>query len=146
MMDAIAEQVDPSLPRETQLWRGLLAFFGFVAGNRDGWRVLHRQSIAQGAAFGHELTAIRARAIERVAALLMRSTSGEELAQTVRMDDREAHGLAAALVGAAESLADWWSNHPEESAAAVASKLMNLVWMGFGDLVDGQAWRPPTSP
>jgi AcrR family transcriptional regulator len=146
MMAAIAERVDPSLPRETQLWRGLLAFFDFVADNRDGWRVLHRQSIAQGAAFGHELTAIRAQAVETVADLLVLGTGGEELAQTVRMDEREARGLAAALVGAAESLADWWSHRPDEPAASVAGKLMNLVWMGFGDLVDGRVWRPPSSP
>ena len=51
--------------------------------------------------------------------------------------------LSAALVGAGESLADWWLEHPQESVGAVAGRLMNLAWMGFGDLVQGRVWLPP---
>jgi hypothetical protein len=56
---------------------------------------------------------------------------------------RDADGLAAALVGAGESMADWWLAHPDESLGAVAGRLMNLAWMGFGDLVEGRMWVPP---
>ena len=84
---------------------------------------------------------MRQRAISLVAAVLMRTGSDEGVGEAA---SQSGEALAAALVGAGESLADWWLDHPEESAGAIAARLMNLVWMGFGNLVEGQVWRPPT--
>jgi hypothetical protein len=50
--------------------------------------------------------------------------------------------LAVALVGASESLADWLADHPDEKPEAVAGRLMNVVWLGAGQLLDGVTWRP----
>jgi hypothetical protein len=58
---------------------------------------------------------------------------------------RAGEALAAALVGAGESLADWWLDHPDETADLIAARLMNLVWMGFGDLIEDRVWKPPIS-
>lgn len=142
LMEAIAEGVaEAGGTPDDQLWRGLRAFFGFVGEYRDSWRVLHRQASAQGGPFAQELMDMRRRAISLVAALLINTAEDEGVrhAATSATD-----ALAAALVGASESLADWWLDHPEESAGAVAARLMNLVWMGFGNLVEGRAWQPPT--
>src|SRR5699024_10311311 len=49
---------------------------------------------------------------------------------------------SVALVGAAESLADWWLDHPDVSPGNLASYLMNLTWLGFNDLIAGAVWRP----
>ena len=49
-------------------------------------------------------------------------------------------------IASAESLADWWLDHPDISAKLLASWLMNLVWMGFGDLVDGNVWAVTPDP
>jgi len=137
LMEAIAVGVSEAGDRpDVQLWHGLRAFFGFVGEYRDSWQVLHRQASAQGGPFAQELLDMRRRAISLVAALLM-NTSHNEAASL------HADAMAAALVGAGESLADWWLDHPEESAGTVAARLMNLVWMGFGNLVDGQMWQPP---
>jgi hypothetical protein len=54
----------------------------------------------------------------------------------------ELEPLAHALVGAGEALADWWVEHPEESAAAVAMRQMNLLWLGLERLGQGQLWAP----
>ena len=137
MMEAIASGVEPDQEPDVQLWSGLRAFFGFVGENRASWLVLHRQASTQGGPFAVELTDMRSRAVSLVAALLTQSTKapGTKL---------EAESLAAALVGAGESLAEWWLDHPEEPAGVVAARLMNLVWMGFGDLVDGNVWHPPS--
>jgi AcrR family transcriptional regulator len=137
MMEAIATGVEPDQEPDVQLWSGLRAFFGFVGENRASWLVLHRQASTQGGPFAAELMDMRGRAVSLVAALLTQSTK----APATKL---EAESLAAALVGAGESLAEWWLDHPEEPAGVVAARLMNLVWMGFGDLVDGNVWHPPS--
>ena len=40
--------------------------------------------------------------------------------------------MAYALVGAAESLADWLADHPDEDPGRTATRLMNAVWLGAG--------------
>jgi len=139
---AIAAAVKPDLPADVQLWYGLRSFFGFVGEHRDSWRVLHRQVISQGGPFTDELNAMRRKTIELVAALLMRTGSAAGVGQAA---SESGEVLATALVGAAESLADWWLDHPEETAGSIASKLMNLVWLGFGDLVEDKVWVPPSA-
>ncbi|HEY0636801.1 MAG TPA: TetR/AcrR family transcriptional regulator [Pseudonocardiaceae bacterium] len=122
------------LPPEEVLWRGLRAFFGFVHEHRDSWAVLHGQARGE---FGAEFEAIRARVIDVVAMMLTQ-------ARTERTVGTEADlaAFAHALVGAAESLAGWMVDHPGESPDAMASRLMNFVWVGFHDLLAGAVWRP----
>ncbi|WNV91305.1 TetR/AcrR family transcriptional regulator [Umezawaea sp. Da 62-37] len=141
MMEAIANGIEPDQPPDVQLWSGLRAFFDFVGENRSSWQVLHRQASSQGGPFAAELAEMRGRAVNLVAALLVHATRTQDVPSA---SEREAESLAAALVGAGESLADWWLDHPDEPAGVVASRLMNLVWMGFGDLVQGRIWHPPT--
>ena len=47
--------------------------------------------------------------------------------------------LAHAFVGAGESLANWWLDHPEESQAAMAARLMNVAWIGLSELLQSRA-------
>lgn len=137
MLEAITRGVRAELPPDMQLWHGLRAFFDFVGSQRESWQVLHRQAISQGGPFSEELLAMRDRAISLVDTLLVRGATKEGL------DDTNAtEAMAIALVGAAESLADWWLDHPEVPSKVVASRLMNLAWMGFGDLVKGNTWHP----
>jgi AcrR family transcriptional regulator len=140
MLEAVVGGIQPGLPPDVQLWHGLRSFFGFVGAYRESWRVLHRQSITQGGPFTEEVMAMRQRAISLVAAVLMRTGSDEGIGEAA---SASGEALAAALVGAGESLADWWLDHPEDSADVIAVRMMNLVWLGFGNLVDGQVWKPP---
>jgi len=136
LLDAVAGGVPVDVAPDLQLWHGLRAFFDYVGAQRASWRVLHRQAISQGGPFSEELLAMRRRAISLVDTLLVRTATKKGL------DDNATEALAAALVGAAESLADWWLDHPEVPSKVVASRLMNLAWMGFGDLVEGKVWGP----
>jgi AcrR family transcriptional regulator len=138
LLEAVIMTADPGLARDVQLWRGLEAFFKFVGDNREAWRVLHKQAGALGGSFASEFEDIRKRAIALIAALLL-GQGDESDTQAARRGD----SLAAALMGAAESLADWWLDHPEESYQTLAARLMNLLWMGFGDLLDGTPWKAP---
>lgn len=143
LIESVVEGARPGLPADAQLWHGLRAFFSFVGENRDSWRVLHRQSVAQGGTFAQTLAEIRGRAISLISALLVGAAGSAESDEVPATASHSGEALAAALVGAGESLADWWLDHPEESTDTLAVRLMNLVWMGFGDLMAGEVWKPP---
>ncbi|HEV2784669.1 MAG TPA: TetR/AcrR family transcriptional regulator [Actinophytocola sp.] len=139
LLEAVTAGIRVELGPDMQLWHGLRAFFRFVGEHRESWRVLHRQATSQGGPFSDEVVAMRARAIALVDALLVRTATKRGLDEQAT---RATEALAAALVGSAESLADWWLDHPDITDKMLASWLMNLVWMGFGDLVEGTQWIP----
>lgn len=138
MMEAIARVVEPDLPVDEQLWRGLRAFFAFVGAHRDGWAVLYRQARSQ-EPFAAEVAAMRRRMVDVVAGLLggVIEAAG---ARPPRTDDVTA--MAYALVGAGESLADWVVEHADEDPDVTATRMMNFVWLGANDLLRGSTYRP----
>ncbi|MEV6691146.1 TetR/AcrR family transcriptional regulator [Micromonospora sp. NPDC051196] len=138
MMEAIAGAAVPGLPADERLWHGLRAFFGFVGAHRDGWAVLYRQARAE-RAFADELAGMRARIVEVVAGMLGHAlrAEGREVAET------ELEVVAYALVGATESLGDWLADHPEADPEKTATRMMNVAWLGAGQLLHGVTWHPP---
>lgn len=143
MMEAIVGAVAAELPPDEQLWRGLRAFFGFVGAHRDGWAVLYRQARSE-QVFAGELATMRTQVVEVVAALLRRNLPVPEPGAR-QVTDTDLEVMAYALVGAAESLADWLTDHPAEDPERLATRLMNATWLGAGQLRLGQLWRPPAS-
>ena len=143
LVEAVIAGAAPDLPPDVQLWHGLRAFFTFVGRNQNGWRVLHRQARAEGGPFTEQVDAIRERAITTIVALLINAARGVDVDDVGETALQSGEMLAAALVGAGESLADWWLDHQEESIDLLAVRLMNLVWTGFGSLLTGRVWTPP---
>nr|MDT0659859.1 TetR/AcrR family transcriptional regulator [Micromonospora sp. DSM 115978] len=141
MMAAIAASIDPDLSPDTQLWRGLRAFFDFVGAHRDGWTVLYRQ--ARGARpFADELDTLRTRIVQVVAGMLgglLRRAAPDRAAEFVEAD---LETMAYALVGAAESLADRLCDQPDADPGRMATRMMNIVWLGADRLLRGEVWRP----
>jgi len=134
LMEAVAAVVQPGVAPDEQLFNGLRAFFDFVGAHRDGWSVLYRQARGQ-EPFAGEVQAMRGRMIEVVSSLLYRVVGAAATAV-------ELATMAYALVGAGESLADWLVDHPDTDPDTVATRLMNVVWVGAGQLLQGAAWRP----
>lgn len=147
VMEAIVRVVEPQLGPDEQLWRGMQGFFGYVAAHRDGWSVLYRQartpfsdeSARRRLASSPTMSGMRARMVDVVTGMLTRAVEGRGR----RARNTDVTALAFALVGACESLADWLVDHPEEAPEAVASRLMNIVWLGTGHMLDGATWQPP---
>ncbi|WP_019813894.1 TetR/AcrR family transcriptional regulator [Saccharomonospora saliphila] len=139
MLASLREGLRSDVPPDMQLWHGLRSFYAFVAEHRESWIVLHRHALTAGGPFADEITAMRGKAIELVRALVVSAGARKGLAEQVEFSGE---GMAAALVGAAESLADWWLDNPGVSDSVLASWLMNLTWLGFNDLVEGHVWRP----
>ncbi|MFC4005369.1 TetR/AcrR family transcriptional regulator [Prauserella oleivorans] len=142
LLEAVQAGIKVDVPPDMQLWHGLRAFYRFVAEHRESWTVLHRHALTVGGPFAGEVNALRGRAIDLVAQLVVSQGSRKGLGEQAEFSGK---GLAAALVGAAESLADWWLDNSDVPDGVLASWLMNLIWLGFNDLVEGDVWRPRES-
>jgi AcrR family transcriptional regulator len=120
---------------DERLWAGTLAFFTFVEEYRDGYSVLFAELAAGGATRRREVAAIRRRIVEMVAFIFDGVVAG---AGRDASDVGGVEALAVAYVGAGESLANWWLEHPEESTEAVAARLMDVAWLGLDGLLAGR--------
>ncbi len=109
----------PDAPPADRLWEGTLAFLGYVNAHRPGWALLYREAVSQGGPLAVEIAELRT----RIAAMVHR------LFFTVAGDDASgtSTALAHAFVGAGESIANWWLEHPEEPREHVAQLLVRLA-------------------
>jgi AcrR family transcriptional regulator len=139
LLESMRRAAGVNVPPEERLWAGILAFFEFVDERRAGWSVLFNEASARGGPFAAEVAQLRARIAAIVDELLAEAAADHGVA-SVGPDMTEP--IAHALVGAGESLANWWLEHPAETREAVALRLMNFAWVGLGGLASGHVWLP----
>jgi AcrR family transcriptional regulator len=120
LLESMRRAGSPDAPAAERLLAGILAFLTYVDEHRAGWAVLYREAATQGGSVAAEVAALR----ERIAELLSRLLGSE--------------ALAHAFVGAGESLANWWLEHPEEPKERIAQLLMDVAATGL------EAERRPT--
>lgn len=133
LLGAMDAAVDPFLDPGDQVLASMTAFLGFVDAHRPGWAVLQRELAAGGVGpLASEVARVRAAIVRRMAALLA-ATLG---------DDVLADALASGFVGAGESLATWWMDHPEQSLEQMAARIMEVGWVGVGGVLEGRRWPP----
>jgi AcrR family transcriptional regulator len=121
LVEAIVAAVQEAAPPRRQLENGLRAFFTFVAAHRDGWAVIYRQA-REREPFVGELSRIRGQLVDMVLSLLTNATA---------VPAGDLVPVAYALVGAAESLADWTLDHRDADPDATAARLTALMWPGI---------------
>lgn len=124
---------------ELRLHAALLAFFAFVAEHRDSWVVLHRQASELSEAIATAVAGARRAVLAEVAGLVLAGIAESGGSQ---LGDEDADFVAHALVGAADSLTDWMAHHPGQSPEGVTLRLMNMVWVGMGRVLEGEVWSP----
>ena len=96
-------------------------FLGFVSEHRDGWTVLFHEFNANKPIV--ELVAnLRGQVVEQIARML---ELGGPSWRGVPSPASE--GVAHAIVGAGESLANWWLEHPEVAREEVSEWLVGLA-------------------
>jgi AcrR family transcriptional regulator len=127
-----AERASRERSYAERLHAGSLAFFRFVDDHREAFVVLYGELAVRGGPFRREVIAVRRRIVLLVQALLDEAVrdsgiDGEALGGT--------ESLAIAYVGAGESLANWWLEHPDEAVEDVTSRLMHVAWVGLEALV-----------
>ncbi|MEV0318947.1 TetR/AcrR family transcriptional regulator [Streptomyces sp. NPDC050658] len=129
---------------ELRLYAGLSAFFAFVAERRDSWVVLHRQASELSEAIAAAVADARRAVMAQVAGLVWDGiTESGGGSPGGRLSAEDADFVAHALVGAADSLTDWMGSHPGQSPEGVTLRLMNMVWVGMGRVLEGEVWMPP---
>jgi len=131
LLAAMDAAVDPSLTPERQVWGSMTAFLGFVEDHRQAWEVLQRELASRGGPFAEDVARVRAQIVRRMATLL-----------ATRLDPERAQALAHGFVGAGESLATWWLDHPDEPRERVAQRVMEIGWIGLGAVLQGAAYEP----
>lgn len=148
LVAAVRAAVEHDAPADRRLWSGLHGFFTHTAEHPDGWALLHVQARTHGDPFAPEVAAMRAEIVEFVTRVLMAAARENAPCGSARgagrMTGGEASGLAYALVGAAESLAEWAGDPAGggPSAEEAAATLMNFAWAGLGNLMRGERWLP----
>ncbi|MGW8553481.1 TetR/AcrR family transcriptional regulator [Streptomyces tubercidicus] len=149
LLAAVTAAVEPGVAADRQLCSGLQGFFAHTAERPYGWAVLHQQARTHGEPFARQVAALRAEIVEFVTELL--GAAAKEAGCVGELAEREVAGLAHAVVGAAESLAEWAnvrtdegvSGAPEHPAARdTAATMMNLAWVGLGRLMGRERWEP----
>jgi AcrR family transcriptional regulator len=144
LREKLREHIERSgLEPDERLWTGLNLVFEFAEENRDAWLLLYPGGGVAGGSIG--AGGIRAR--EAMAELLgelfvataLKSGIGEQAAAQSEM-------LGHAVTGATIASVSWWLERPDEPRELAILRLMNLVWMGFGDLLDGRLWLPSATP
>ncbi|GAA2125043.1 TetR/AcrR family transcriptional regulator [Streptomyces synnematoformans] len=129
---------------ELRLRAGLRAFFSFVSEHRDGWVVLHRHAAELSEAIAAEAAQARRAVMAEVTDLVRAGIA--ESGGPARLGDEDAEFVAHTIVGAADSLTDWMAEHPAESPDGMTRRLMNMIWVGMRNVLDGETWTPPPPP
>jgi AcrR family transcriptional regulator len=122
-----------------RLATGLEAFFAFVEERRDAWRMLFRD------ASDPETSAVLDRMVEQVTAevtVLIAQDPGAQRLTRVE-DERALRLLAEMLVGGAQSMANWWTDHPDAPRTQLVEIAMDFAWLGLERLSRGERWSSP---
>jgi AcrR family transcriptional regulator len=136
LVERISGAVGAAEPGEDRMRAGLVAFFGFVEERRGAWRIMFRNA-------GDPDVAVRLdRLRDEVAAAIAQLMSEEaerkgldfpKLPQFIEM-------IAQQLVGAMQSLADWWDVHRKVPKEEVIQAAMDFAWVGQERISRGERW------
>lgn len=136
LVGRIGAAVGQAEPGEPRLLAGLNAFLDFVEDRRGGWRVIFRNAGDPDVAAS--VAQLRDGVAAAVAALM--SEEAEEAFPDAPERDRMLQMVAQQLVGAMQSLADWWELHPDVPRNDVLQVAMDFVWTGQERLSRGERW------
>lgn len=138
LLERLGASVPPTEPGETRLRAGLDAFFAFVDERRGAWRMLFRE------ASDPQVSAALERVVEEVTSVVAALIAEEPAAEAGEFDEAERrqaiHMLAQMLVGGAQSLANWWSDHQDVPRERLVEIAMDFAWLGLERLRAGERW------
>jgi AcrR family transcriptional regulator len=140
LFSALAEAIsEAGRDASARLVVGLDAFYTFVEEHRVAWRMLFRE------ATDPETAAVLDRITTEVTAFvagLIREDPGSR--RGIDDEAEREHGvqvLAQLLVGAIQSLANWWSVHQELPRQRLVEMTMDFAWLGLQRLSRGERWQ-----
>jgi AcrR family transcriptional regulator len=137
LIERISGAVTAAEEPEQRMRAGLEAFFGFVEERRGAWRIIFRN------AGDPDVAVAMGRLRDGVAAAIVALMSDEASAAFPDEPERERvmQMVAQQMVGAMQSLADWWDLHPEIRREQVLAVAMDFAWIGQERLSAGERWQ-----
>ncbi len=120
----LLERLGQAAPRERHpraLREPINEFLAFVEEHRDGWTVLFSE-LTSSRPLAEEVAVLRGQITERVRAMFGPGTFGSSPPSEAAVD-----AIAHAIVGAGESLANWWLDHPHVPREQVAQWYVDIV-------------------
>ena len=137
LVDRIRGAVAAADPGEPRLREGLEAFFSFVEERRGAWRIMFANAADPDVAVRLELLR------DEVAAAITQLMSEDAEARGLDLPNLPllVQMLAQPLVGAMQSLADWWDLHREVPRDELIQIAMDFVWIGQERLSRGERWE-----
>ncbi len=127
------------LAPDQRLWEGVDLVFKFVEENHDSWLLLYPDGALASGSIGSGAVAARDAMADLLTELFKRTARERGLS-----DDALAHveAIAHTLTAATIAAASRWAKHEDEPRDIAALRLMNLLWMGCGGLLEGKLWLP----
>jgi AcrR family transcriptional regulator len=102
----------------------IMEFLAFVEEHRDAWIVLYSE-LSSSRPLAEEVARLRHRNAEAIRVLL---AGDRESRPSAALSSPAVDGVAHAIVGAGESLANWWLEHPEVPREEVGDWFVSLVY------------------
>jgi AcrR family transcriptional regulator len=138
LIERIAGAIAAAEPGEARMRAGLEAFFGFVEERRGTWRIMFSNATDPDVAV--RLDRLRDQVAAAIAQLIgeeaeRRGLDFPNLGQLIEM-------IAQQMVGAMQSLADWWDLHRKVPKEEVIQAAMDFAWVGQERISQGQRWVP----
>jgi AcrR family transcriptional regulator len=107
LVDRLVRADQPHAPHAVRLRALIAEFFAFVSEYRDGWTVLFMEMNAS-RPVAEEIAQLRERIVAEIRRMLEEGASSWPGLAAPASD-----GVAHAIVGAGDALANWWLGHPE---------------------------------
>jgi AcrR family transcriptional regulator len=120
---------------------GFDAFYGFVEEHRVAWRMLFREATDPEAVA--MLDRITAEVTNFVAGVIREDPGSRRAPDDAETREHGVQVVAQLLVGAVQSLANWWADHQELPRERVVEMTMDFAWLGLERLSRGERWQTP---
>jgi AcrR family transcriptional regulator len=139
LFSALAEAIsEAGRSASARLAVGFDAFYGFVEEHRVAWRMLFRE------ATDPEAVAVLDRMLAQVTAVVAGLIAAEPGARNLPQGERERERgillIAQMLVGAVQTVANWWADNEEVPREHLVETAMDFAWLGLERLSRGERW------
>ena len=137
LMEHLAQAAAPDLPTDQRVLRGLDAFFSFVEGHRNLWRLIMKDVVEP------EIAAIREDVVRRSVAVVATLAAQEQDFGGTQPHERELEMVSVMVVGSVVSLAAWWMDHPKVPRNVIVAVAMESLWVGLERARAGERYSLP---
>jgi AcrR family transcriptional regulator len=127
--DRVKEALDSPIGNRERIRASFQAYFDFVDGHAEGFRLLMQESIGSERDFSERVAAVRDLILSDVADLIVRESKG-------LLDRQHAETVALALIGMVETVAQRDPGGRPEKRREDVNLLVHLTWRGITNLGD----------